>query len=169
MFGAMIRSPQSELSQVVSARSRTVLNRGHSFLCLHKCSVFHRHDSEVAKSWLMLCPVPKTVDRALEEPNEIELNTIRDDPQKLATIRLRLNDIGWWMRLLCQQVAARANHQGQEMSKFWQSRFEAVRLLNEPALQACATSVDLNPIRAAMAQTLEKSDYTSAQRRVQAV
>ena len=36
---------------------------------------------------------------------------------------------------------------------------------DEQALLACAAYVDLNPIRAALAQTLETSDYTSAQRR----
>ena len=126
-------------------------------------------DTEVARRWLILCPVRKTVDRLPEEPNEMELNSIRNDAQKLATIRMRLSDIGWWMRLLCQQIAVRANHQDQELGKFWQSRFKAVRLLDEQALLACAAYVDLNPIRAAVAQTLESSDHTSAQRRIQAV
>ena len=36
---------------------------------------------------------------------------------------------GWWMRLLCQQVATRANRDDGEVGKFWQSRFRAVRLL----------------------------------------
>jgi hypothetical protein len=34
---------------------------------------------------------------------------------------------------------------------------------------ACAAFVDLNPIRAAMAETLEQSDFTSIQRRIQAL
>jgi hypothetical protein len=34
---------------------------------------------------------------------------------------------------------------------------------------ACAAYVDLNPIRAAMAETLEQSDFTSIQRRIQAL
>ena len=126
-------------------------------------------DTEVARRWLLLCPVRKTADRLPEEPNDVELNTIRNDAEKLATIRLRLSDIGWWMRLLCQQIAVRANHEDNEIGKFWQSRYKAVRLLDEQALLACAAYVDLNPIRAAMAQTLESSDYTSAQRRIQAV
>ena len=124
-------------------------------------------DAEVARRWLMLCPVRKTPEGLPAEPNESEIDTIQNDPRKLAAVRLRLSDIGWWMRLLCQQVATRANRDDGETGKFFQSRYRAVRLLDEQALLACAAYVDLNPIRAAMAETLETSDYTSAQRRIQ--
>jgi hypothetical protein len=126
-------------------------------------------DTEVARRWLMLCPVRKNDEGFAEEPNEAELNMVRNDPQKLETVRLRLSDIAWWMRLLCQNIAVRANHEDREMGKFWQSRYRAVRLLDDPAILACAAYVDLNPIRAAMAETLEKSDFTSVQRRIQTI
>jgi hypothetical protein len=71
------------------------------------------------------------------------------------------------MRVLCQYIAVRANREDHELGKFWQSRFRAVRLLDEAALLACAAYVDLNPIRAAMAETLEQSDYTWVQHRIQ--
>ncbi|WP_373652690.1 hypothetical protein [Schlesneria sp. DSM 10557] len=48
----------------------------------------------------------------------------------------------------------RANHEDKEIGRFWQSRFRAVRLLDEAALVACAAYVELNPIRAAMADRL---------------
>ena len=125
-------------------------------------------DAEVARRWLMLCPVRRDANHLPLEPSESELNAIQYDRQKLETIRLRLSDIGWWMRLLCQSVAMRANREDQELGKFWQSRFRAVRLLDEAALVACAAYVDLNPIRAALAESLETSDFTSVQRRLQA-
>ena len=78
----------------------------------------------------------------------------------LAT-RLRLSDIVWWMRLLCQHIAVHANHEDNEVGKFWQSCFRAVRPLDEAAILACAAYVDLNPIRGGLAKTLETNDFTS--------
>jgi len=68
-------------------------------------------------------------------------------------------------RLLSQNIAQRANREDLEVGKFWQARYRAVRLLDETAILACAAYVDLNPIRAALADTLEDSDFTSAQKR----
>ena len=46
-------------------------------------------DTEVARRWLMLCPVRRDQDRNPEEPNEFELNSIVNDERKLETIRIR--------------------------------------------------------------------------------
>jgi hypothetical protein len=122
-------------------------------------------DTEVARRWLMLCPASKDDNGQPLKPTEFELNHIRNDKEKLADIRSRLSDISWWMRLLSQNIAQRANKEDDELGKFWQARFRAVRLLDETAILACAAYVDLNPIRAAMAETIETSDFTSAQKR----
>jgi hypothetical protein len=124
-------------------------------------------DAEVARRWLMLCPERRNEQREPEEPTEFEINRIRLDKQKVASIRSRLSDISWWMRLLSQNIAQRANREDKEVGKFWQARYRAVRLLDDTAILACAAYVDLNPIRAAMAQTIEESDFTSAQKRAQ--
>ena len=71
--------------------------------------------------------------------------------------------------MLCQNIGMRANHEDGELGKFFQGRFRAVRILDEVTLMACAAYVDLNPIRAAIAETLEESDYTSVQRRIHAM
>ena len=54
-------------------------------------------DSEVARRWRVLCPKRKNKDRSSEEPNDFELNSIRNDPDKLATIRKWLSDVAWWI------------------------------------------------------------------------
>jgi len=123
-------------------------------------------DTEVARRWLMLCPLSKDDHGRPLEPTEFELNHIRNSKEKLKVIRSRLSDISWWMRLLSQNIAQRANFEDGEVGKFWQARYRAVRLLDETAILACAAYVDLNPIRAAMAETIESSDFTSAQKRV---
>ena len=126
-------------------------------------------DTEIARRWLMLCPFRKNKDRSPAEPTEYELNSIKNDPVKLEAIRSRLSDIAWWMRLLCQNIGTRANREDRETGKFWQSRYRAVRILDDETLLACAAYVDLNPIRAALAETLEESNFTSVQRRIQAL
>jgi len=124
-------------------------------------------DSEVARRWLLLCPVRKSADGGAAEPSEPELNSIRFDEDKLKTIRSRLSDVSWWMRLLSQRIAQKANAEDETDGKFWQSRYRAVRLIDDEAILACAAYVDLNPIRAGMAQTIEDSQFTSARSRLQ--
>ncbi|MFK7818971.1 MAG: transposase [Planctomycetaceae bacterium] len=122
-------------------------------------------DEEVARRWLMLCPVRRDEKRRPLPPSEPELNSIVNDKDRLASIRSRLSDISWWMRLLSQNIAQRANKDDGEVGKFWQARYRGVRLIDETAILACAAYVDLNPIRAAIAETIEGSDYTSGQKR----
>lgn len=142
-------------------------NHFHSVLRSRPDVVATWDDTEVARRWLMLCPIRKTSNGEPKEPTEAELNGIRNNPQMLQEIRSRLSDISWWMRLMCQRIGIKANREDETTGKFWEARFKAVRLLDEQALLACAAYVDLNPIRAAMAETLEESDFTSVQRRIQ--
>ena len=123
------------------------------------------NDEEVARRWLMLCPKRRDSNNQPAEPTQKELDTIIKDPAKLQQIRLRLSDISWWMRLLCQKIGRRANLEDGETGKFWQARFRAVRLLDESAILACTAYVDLNVIRAGLAETIETSVFTSAQQR----
>jgi len=126
-------------------------------------------DHEIARRWCRLCPAKKCADPANYEPSPAEMAMIVNCPERLTEVRLRLSDISWWMRILCQKIAIRANLEDGEIGKFWQSRYRAIRLLDEESLLACAAYVDLNPIRAAIAETLETSDFTSVQRRIQSM
>jgi hypothetical protein len=140
-------------------------NHFHSLLRSRPDIVETWNDFEVAKRWLQLCPKGRKRKTAHVEPSEKQLSKILSDAERVKQIRSRLSDISWWMRLLSQKIGRMANHEDNEVGKFWQARYRAVRLLDETAVLACAAYIDLNLIRAAMAETVEESDFTSAQQR----
>jgi REP element-mobilizing transposase RayT len=124
-------------------------------------------DRQVAIRWLQIFPGKRTEEQ-LGDPTTNDVDSLVNDGLRLEAIRTRLSDFSWFMKALSEPIARMANRQDNCTGSFWQGRFHAQRIIDEAALLACCMYVDLNPIRARMAVTPEKSKYTSAYDRIEA-
>jgi REP element-mobilizing transposase RayT len=126
-------------------------------------------DEEVARRIWFLFPKRKQPDGMPCEPTEFELNALMASKKVIELYRSRLSDISWLMRQLAEYVAVKANKEDECTGRFWEGRFKSQPLLDEAAILACSAYVDLNPVRAEIAETPEESDYTSVQDRIESV
>ena len=70
------------------------------------------------------------------------------------------------MKCLNQPIAREANKEDNCTGHFWESRFKSDPLLTEEAILSCMAYVDLNPVRAKIADTPEESAHTSIKERL---
>ena len=121
--------------------------------------------TEVAQRWAAAHPrldregVPTAWD-----PEDIDARS--RDATWVGKTRSRLHSLSWFMKSIKEQLARRANHADGCTGHFWEGRFQSIPLLDERAILACMAYVDLNPIRAAIADRPETSDFTSVQERI---
>ena len=125
-------------------------------------------DEEAARRWLLVFPKRKTGDGKPEQPSPGEIKALCREAPGIDVIRRRLGSVSWFMRSLNENIARRANREDGCKGRFWEGRFKCQALLDESALLACMTYVDLNPVRAGAAPTPETSPYTSAFLRIRA-
>ncbi|HCG8156262.1 TPA: hypothetical protein NJ921_001454 [Vibrio parahaemolyticus] len=119
-------------------------------------------DEVVAQRWTTLYKAPLLVSRWLAGDVKTKAETAK--VLELITLwRERLTDISWFMRNLNEYVAREANKEEGCKGRFWEGRFKSQALLS------CMVYVDLNPIRAEMASTIEESEFTSIYERIHSV
>lgn len=123
---------------------------------------------EVLRRWTQLFDGPVLVQRLLSgqggEMDQATLNTIDECTE---TYRARLCDLSWFMRVLNETIARQANAEDGITGRFWEGRFKSQALLDEQAILTAMAYVDLNPIRAGMAETPEESAHTSVAERIE--
>ena len=122
-------------------------------------------NEEVAQRWTTLYQGPILVQQWLSGAsiNKAQQQTVDDI---IAIWRERLSSLSWFMKCLNEPIARKANQEDKCTGHFWESRYKSQALKTDHALLACMAYVDLNPIRANLADTPENSDYTSIQERI---
>jgi REP element-mobilizing transposase RayT len=121
---------------------------------------------EVAARWSRLFPV-RSAGRIDEAATLLKAIMIASDDLRVTVCRERLSSLSWFMRCLNEPIARMANHEDACTGRFWEGRYKCQALLDETAVLACMTYVDLNPIRAGFASDLNSSSHTSIHRRLQ--
>ena len=145
----------------------TVMNN-HYHLVLKLCpeQLDELDDDEVIERWCALFKGPLLIQRYRngDDLRPFERITVSD----IVTVwRKKLASISWFMRCLNQPIARQANLEDECTGKFWESRFNSQALKSEEALLSCMAYVDLNPVRAGIADRPENSAHTSIRERLQ--
>lgn len=144
-------------------------NHYHLVLYIDKETVADWSVDEVIERWHKLSKGTPLTLRYLRESqlmSQAELDVVSDIAEKW---RERLHDISWFMRFINEYTARKSNIEDNCTGRFWEGRFKSQALLDEQALAACMAYVDLNPIRARMAETPESSEHTSIKKRYESL
>ncbi len=116
---------------------------------------------EVATRWLRLYPAQNP------ELCAQKMAAIVENLELVAKYRARLSNLSWLMKSLSEPIARRANAEDKVSGRFWEGRFKCQSLLSEKSILAAMTYVDLNPVRATIANNITTSRYTSVKMRNQ--
>jgi REP element-mobilizing transposase RayT len=122
---------------------------------------------EVVERWNRLFRIPELMQRWRQGlADAAECESVRIVVERW---RERLRDISWFMRALNEHLARRANAEDHCKGRFWEGRFKSQALLDEAALLTAMAYVELNPIRAGIAESPENSPFTSLYERIAAL
>lgn len=117
---------------------------------------------EVAIRWLSKSHRKKTAQNPHGRPSDAAINALASDPKKIAETRSKLSDISWFVRLMCQSIARKCNREDRCTGHFFEERFKMSRLDDEADVLACMAYVDLNPIKAGLADSLDDPDWQTS-------
>ena len=122
-------------------------------------------DDEVLERWTALFKGPLLVQR--HRAGESLSAAERDSLASLAVVfRSRLGSLSWFMKCLNEPIARKANAEDGCTGHFWEARFHSQALCSEKAVLTAMAYVDLNPVRAGIADRPEGSEYTSIKARL---
>ncbi len=143
-------------------------NHVHVVLRIDPTAAAGWSDEEVAQRWVRLFPA-RQVGNLDEDACRQKERTILGNAERVQQCRARLGSLSWFMRALNEPIARRANGEDSCTGRFWEGRYKCQALLDETAVLACMSYVDLNPIRAGLCDELSQSAHTSVVRRIEAL
>lgn len=122
-------------------------------------------DEDVAERWVRLFPA--RIDGQVDvDACGRKAWMLTGNAERIAQLRERLANLSWFMRCLSEPLARLANAEDRCTGRFWEGRFRCQALLDEEATLACMAYVDLNPVRAGIADDLPGSAHTSIKARL---
>ncbi|QDS95903.1 hypothetical protein FF011L_47040 [Roseimaritima multifibrata] len=110
---------------------------------------------EVAIRWLSVTSRAKCRNKNGGKITEAEIAKIVNDPEAVEERRARLSNISWFVRQMCQTLSRRCNKEDQVTGHLFGNRFQMNRLPTEEEILAGMLYVDLNPLRAGLADALD--------------
>lgn len=122
--------------------------------------------TEVIRRWIAIYP-PKTLAMDDEQVVQLWVEQAAKDLKRVELLRERLADLGWFMKALKEPLSRMANKADNCRGAFWEARFKSIAVLDTEALLATCAYIDLNPLAAGIAETPEKSAFTSLHQRVE--
>ncbi|MFM7180146.1 MAG: hypothetical protein ACKO2G_01580 [Verrucomicrobiales bacterium] len=135
-------------------------NHSHFVLWVRPSVAAEWSAEEVARRWLSV------FGKRVDGPTDQDIVQAVANTERIELWRRRLGDVSWFMRCLNEWLARKANAEDECTGRFWEGRFTSQLLEDEGAVLACMAYVDLNPVRARMATSLEESRLTSVHDRV---
>ena len=148
-------------------------NHLHILLGIRPDLVADWSDHEVVRRYLILCPgkwrrrrrgIP--VDAP---PTEVEIDEVLQMDGRVDILRSRMSSLSWCMAKLKEPISRRANREDGCTGHFWEGRFRSIAVLDEAAIVAVATYIDLNSVRAGIIERIESSRHGSIGQRAAAV
>lgn len=143
-------------------------NHYHVVLFVDREQALKLTDKEVIERWNMLHVLPALVKKAYEEvkltegEEKLVQTTIAEWRERLYSIESFMKDINWY-------IAKKSNKEDGVTGHFWDGRYRSQSLADEIGLLSAMVYVDLNPVRAGIADAPEASEYTSVQARIKAL
>ncbi|MGM0488606.1 MAG: hypothetical protein ACQESR_17855 [Planctomycetota bacterium] len=79
--------------------------------------------TEVARRWLTITKLAKCMSDELPVPDEARVQELAKDKKRIKQPRKQLSSVSWFMAILSENIARRANREDGCRGRFWETRF----------------------------------------------